>query len=288
MTSPASLATAPTLDYAPLQAADLPEAHALSRAVSWPHRLEDWQLCLQAGQGFAVRRAGELVGTALYWDYTTAATLGLIIVAPHCQGYRIGSTLVARSLEAVSAPVAMLHATVAGAGVYARQGFRVVGSVLQHQGLAQPQPLAPLAPGYALRPASTADLDTLVALDTAASGLHRARLLGLLLGGAQAVVLTHEDTPVGFSMVRTFGRGVVIGPVVAPDLDTAQQLAGHWMAAHAGQFVRLDTESTSGLAPWVQAQGLVCVDEATAMARGDKAPAAPGPRTYALVSQALA
>ncbi len=34
----------------PMVAADLPAAAGLSRAVGWPHRLEDWQFAFQLGQ----------------------------------------------------------------------------------------------------------------------------------------------------------------------------------------------------------------------------------------------
>ena len=38
----------------PLLAADLAQAHALTQALRWPHRQEDWALALAMGQGWAI------------------------------------------------------------------------------------------------------------------------------------------------------------------------------------------------------------------------------------------
>ena len=37
-------------DVLRMSEADLPAAHELSRAVAWPHRLEDWQFVLSVGE----------------------------------------------------------------------------------------------------------------------------------------------------------------------------------------------------------------------------------------------
>ena len=39
------------LIYRALGPADLEDAHALSKAVGWPHRLEDWTFIMQLGSG---------------------------------------------------------------------------------------------------------------------------------------------------------------------------------------------------------------------------------------------
>src|SRR5207245_3487382 len=94
----------------PLGAADLPAAHALSEAVRWPHRLVDWEFALDLGEGLAAERDDELVGTALAWRWGPRhATLGLVIVAPRCQGRRIGQRLMRGLLERLGERSILLH-----------------------------------------------------------------------------------------------------------------------------------------------------------------------------------
>jgi hypothetical protein len=91
----------------------------------------------------------------------------------------------------------------------------------------------------------------------------------------------------GFAMVRRFGRGFVIGPVVAPDAEGAKALMAHLVGLNAGKFVRIDIDFDSGLMAWLEDLGLQRVDAPTVMVRGTmRAPRTP-PRLYALITQAL-
>jgi len=274
------------LTFRPLQVDDLPQACELSQQVRWPHRLEDWQFSLALGRGLAVCDGGRLVGVAIHWDYTTCATMGLIIVADSHRQRGLGSRLVADALAAISAPAVALHATPDGAGVYARQGFVATGQLCQHQGTAIAL-TAQLPAGATLRPATADDLDILHALDQRACGMSRRRLLAAVLQHGQGVMLEQDGQAQGFALTRRFGRGIVIGPVVAANTDAARALIAHWLAEYTGQFVRIDVPTDAGLADWLAEAGLVGIDTCARMTRGP-APAGDGSvRTYSLVSQAL-
>lgn len=276
------------LVFRPLQAEDLEQAWGLSQAAKWPHRLEDWRFALAVGQGQAVLDGGKLIGVALSWDFGACATLGLIIVSETHRGRRIASRLVADGLGAVSAPAALLHATPEGAGVYARQGFVPVGQIHQHQGIVAGLAPTPLPAGCALRKATPADLDVLEDLDRRASGLSRRAVLQRLLGESEAVILTKGERALGFSFLRRFGRGELVGPVVAPDADAARALISHWLAARAGAFVRFDTMAEEELGAWLAAAGLARVDTGMRMIRGPAPAQDPAVHTYGLVTQAMA
>ena len=101
------------------------------------------------------------------------------------------------------------------------------------------------------------------------------------------VVLDDDGHARGFAMLRRFGRGHAIGPVVAPDAEGAQALIAHLVGLNAGRFTRIDIDFDSGLTEWVESLGLLRVDAATTMVRG--APLAPDAdaRLYAIVTQAL-
>jgi hypothetical protein len=231
-------------DLRPLRPTDLEAAHALSTELQWPHRLEDWQFALQHGRGVAAACDGKLVGTALGWLWgTDRATLGLVMVAPAMQGQRIGQRLMCALLDHIGQRHLLLHATTEGVPLYERLGFRRVGEVRQHQGMAVQAPLPPLASGERLRALGVDEADALIALDVKASGLPRRPVLRQLLQDDQVVVFERDAKAVGFSVLRRFGRGHVIGPVVAPDMASARALIAHWCKLYAGRFLRIDVDA---------------------------------------------
>lgn len=273
----------------PLRAKDLQAALALSEEVRWPHRLADWQLALRHGDGLVAERDGKVVGTGLRWLWGDRhATIGLVIVSPSCQGRRIGHRLMSALLDGLDERSVLLHATADGRGLYERLGFERVGELRQHQGAALPAPLIALDAGWRLRPAGQGDLDALVALDEQARGMPRAALIGELMAMAEStVVLDHEGRPRGFAMLRRFGRGDVIGPVVAPDDSGAKALIAHLAGLNAGRFTRIDIDVASGLAEWLETLGLLRVDAPTTMLRGPALRSAPDLRLVAIAMQAL-
>ncbi|MCC7275681.1 MAG: GNAT family N-acetyltransferase, partial [Alphaproteobacteria bacterium] len=94
---------------------DIGQAHALSQAVRWPHRPEDWRLLRAAGHAIvATDAAGAVVGTGLWWPYgSNVGSLGLVIVAPDRQGAGIGRRLMDAILAAAGERTMLLNATVA-------------------------------------------------------------------------------------------------------------------------------------------------------------------------------
>lgn len=277
----------------PMTAADLAHAHALSAELRWPHRPADWEQVFAHAEGVAAERDGALVATGLRWLWgKTHATIGLVIVSPACQGRRIGHRLMSALLDGLDDRTVLLHATAEGRGLYERLGFVRTGEMRQHQGLAQPAPLIALQPGWRLRPAGLNELPALQSLDTAARGMPRDALMADLLQAADAcVVLDHDNEPKGFAMLRRFGRGHSIGPVVAPDAEGAKALIAHLAGVNAGNFTRIDIDFDSGLAEWLESIGLLRVDAPTTMVRS-AAPAVPAvpvgsPSLFAIVTQAV-
>jgi predicted N-acetyltransferase YhbS len=273
-----------------MTASDLAAAHALSAELRWPHRPADWEQAFRLGDGVVALRDGAVVGTALRWRWGDRhATIGLVIVAPACQGRRIGHRLMSALLDGLDGCSVLLHATTEGRGLYERLGFARIGELRQHQGTSLPTPLVGLDTGWRLRPAGHSDLDALKALDAAARAMPRGALIEDLLGSAEAaVVLDHADEARGFGILRRFGRGHIVGPVVAPDVNGAQALIAHLSGLNAGHFTRIDIDAESGLAEWLEGLGLARVDAPTTMLRGPAlASAAGGPRLFAIVTQAF-
>jgi predicted N-acetyltransferase YhbS len=270
-----------------LQPADLPEAHGLSQAVSWPHRAEDWAFALSLGDGLALELGGRLVGTAMSWPFGERwGALGMVIVAPELQGRGLGRRLMDAAVAQLGERGIQLHATPAGEPLYRSFGFVATATIRQHQGAAFSVGLVPPRAGERLRPAGHADLPVLERLDAAATGMARGAAIATLLREAEAIVLDRDGVASGFAMLRRFGRGQVIGPVIAPDQDAARLLVAHWLGQRQGEFIRIDVTEDSALSPWLEAAGLPEVDLVTRMVRGTP-PAPAAVRAFGLISQAL-
>ena len=83
-----------------MTADDLPAAQALTDELRWPHRLSDWEHVFAHAEGLVAERDGRVVGTGLRWRWGPRhATIGLIVVAPACQGRRIGHRLMTALLK---------------------------------------------------------------------------------------------------------------------------------------------------------------------------------------------
>lgn len=273
----------------PLVSADLDGAYALTMELRWPHRLEDWQFAAAHGRGVVAERDGKLVGTALLWRWGEhLATLGLVVVAPAVQGRRIGQRLMQALLASERSDRAIvLHATAEGRGLYERLGFAITGEIRQHQGIATTAPLLALPEGQRLRPLGRNDAPRLIQLDARACGMPRPGVLHALFDDAETVVLDRDGEAVGFSVLRRFGRGHAIGPVVAPDAQSAQALMAHWCSLYAGKFIRIDVDANSGLIEWLESIGLQRVGMATIMQRGTVPPRGIAMGSWALINQAM-
>jgi predicted N-acetyltransferase YhbS len=271
-----------------LTIADLPTAHRLSRAVRWPHRIEDWQFALRLGAGYAAEIDGRVVGTALYWRFGRRhATLGMVIVAPEWQRQGLGDRLVRSALARLSDRSVLLHSTPEGSALYERLGFVKFGELRQYQGAAGPVPVSALASGERVRPLGRRDGAILSALDARAAGMPRSAVVAALLETASGIVLDREGEATGFALQRRFGRGQLIGPVVAPDAERAKALIGHWIGRRAGMFVRIDVPTDSGIADWLEGLGLHNVGPVAAMVRGPVPQRGEHARIFAAINQAL-
>lgn len=269
-------------------ASDLDAARALSAELHWPHLLEDWQFALAHGTGVVAECDGRVVGTALraLWG-TDRATLGLVIVSPGLQRQGIGRRLMTALLQDTGRRHVLLHATAEARGFCERLGFRSVGEIRQHQGIAATAPWPVLADGERLRPPGLHDGDVLAALDVKGTGLPRPSVVDRLLDHEQVVVFERDGQAVGFSVLRRFGLGHAIGPVVAPDVASARALIAHWCRLYAGRFLRIDVDAESGLPEWLESLGLQRAGRATAMVRGKLPPRGPASGGWALITQTM-
>lgn len=260
-------------------------AVALSRQAGWPHRPEDWQMALAVSRGIAaVADDHQVVGTALVTSYgAECATINMVIVDEVARGRGLGRRLMQAALDIGGKRQLRLVATTDGLPLYEKLGFRPVGTILQYQGKIP----AIAAPG-GIENACEADFDAVTALDHAAFEADRRCLLEHLAKVAEFVVIRRAGRVQGFAALRAFGRGDVIGPVVAKNLNDARALISAFIGSRPGAFVRIDTIADTGLAPWLESLGFTHAGGGIAMRTGGTgAPARSPYKTYALANQAF-
>ncbi|WP_395015039.1 GNAT family N-acetyltransferase [Dongia sp.] len=262
-------------------AAHLPDAHRLTTALKWAHRLEDWAFLQATARGFgAWNTDNALVGAALWWPFGEKhGSVGMVVVSPDAQRAGIGRRLMAAIFEDAGSRSLQLVSTTAGLALYQALGFVTIGEVEQHQGIAR------LAPGQSrggIRPITEADFDTVAELDARQLGYPRPEILSRLMGIASGSVLLDGGRIAGFAFRRRFGAGSVIGPVVAETETEATALVQSVLPD--AEFARLDIPVEHvALREWANERGLPAVSRGTVMLRGTlRRPS----RSFALISQA--
>ena len=255
----------------PMHAGDLAAMHALAQQMSWPHRPEDCAQLLALGDGIAaVDGDDSTIGVGLRWSFgRDVGTIGLVLVAPERQGRGIGRALMKALIADSGSRTLMLNATTEGLPLYEKLGFVSTGFVRQHQGRLAEGAVLPPAPAVPLRRAVAADRAALCALDAAVFGADRSALIDSLLAAGKAWLVDRAEQPAGFAVLRAFGRGMIIGPVVASNEDEAIALVAAAARAAPPGVLRVDIPGQAeGLATWLTAAGLPVIDTVTVMLRG--------------------
>jgi ribosomal protein S18 acetylase RimI-like enzyme len=276
--------------FRPMHAVDLAAMHRLAQEMSWPHRAEDCGLMFQLGAGVvAVDGVQGPVGVGMRWSFgRDVGTIGMMLVARERQGRGIGRALMASLIADSGSRALTLNATAEGLGLYEKLGFIRTGLVRQHQARFAETPVVPAAPTVPLRRATPADLAALCALDAAAFGADRSALIQGFLASGDAWLTEGAAGATGFAILRAFGRGTMIGPVVAPEEDAAIALVAAAASAAPAGVLRIDilAEATR-LGEWLTAAGLPAIDTVTTMLRGDWPTLPKSPRRFGLAFQAL-
>jgi len=260
-------------------------AVALSRQENWPHRPQDWQMALQLSSGaVALDGQGRVTGTILVTPYgMDCAMINMVIVDRNARGKGLGRQLMDQAFALAGNRPLRLVATADGMPLYEKLGFVPSGTILQHQGK-----VAELGAPGGVAAAGIDDLPEIKALDRDAYGADREALIDALAERGQFAVFRRNGAIEAYAAIRPFGRGEVIGPVIAGSADEAKALIGFFAAPRPGAFLRVDTGSVTGIASWLEEIGLTHVGDGVAMDRPPRTGADRiRPKVYALANQAL-
>ncbi|MCJ7995539.1 GNAT family N-acetyltransferase [Rhizobium cremeum] len=276
--------------------ASLEQLHALSIAVGWPHRADDWQFLREMGQGFvALDEIDRILGSAMWFSHGDSfATVGMVISSPRLQTNGTGNWLMQRVLAECKERGLRLNATRAARRLYQSLNFAPEKTVYQCQGEAtRPATPVPLPGGATISTLGPEHLNRAIELDARAFGVERRVLMEKLFEQSVGYGLFREGRLEAFALCRHFGRGHVVGPVVAGDDEDAIAVVQPHVLDHEGAFLRLDTHRDGGaFATFLSHAGLPVFDTVLTMSlsHGKAVPpvaTSEGPKTYGLVSQAL-
>jgi GNAT superfamily N-acetyltransferase len=230
------------IHYRTMQHAEISVGLQFCRAAGWNQLARDWELFLHLNPQSccAAFEDDELIGTVATVSYEARFSwIGMMLVAPAMRRQGIGTQLMRAALDILHAEETVkLDATPVGREVYLKLGFvdeyslQRMTTVVTGEGLME----------SSARLMTAEDLPKLHAMDVAVFGANRQRLLEWI----------HADTPAyawvvdgangirGYCLGRHGERFEHLGPVIADDLATAQQLVSACLRNHVGQPFSLD------------------------------------------------
>lgn len=273
-----------------IDSTDRDRLHQMTVGVGWPHRARDLDLIIALGRGLiGLDQIGRPICTAMSFPWgDDFATIGMMTTTPRLQAQGAGRWLLQRMMEDCGSRGLRLLGTRAGHTLYLEAGFIPMGPVRQMQGIAACVDMPDPVPGLTVRPVVQGDIEALLKLDTHAFGASRVDMLGLLLARGDGLIALRNDLPVGFALRRKFGRGTMIGPVVAEDDDVAMHLIAPLIGQLQGSFARMDTPVDSPrLLNFLKAAGMSHFDSVTEMRIGPNRRSEDGAVIYGLAAHSL-
>lgn len=286
MLSKEMLLDAYEIKIAQMHADDIPSLHELSMAVRWPHRATDWAELMQMGEGYVARdQIGRLICSMMWFPFGEHyASVGMGISSPRLQERGAGRWLAEHIQQKIGNRNVFLNATKDSLRLCLSFSFDTVQPVFHHKGQVTS---VPSAPGHAVR-MQQCDYDAIEKLDEAAMGFNRDRVIKHLLSISDGYVIRTNGDIKGFALCRKFGRGHVIGPVIAESEETAIALISPFINEHSDGFLRMDTYQDEGLLRnYLVDAGLKHHETVTKMSRGDLPSPTGITQTMGLASQAL-
>ena len=249
---------------------------ALSVAVGWSHRAEDWSLLREVGEGrVAIDETGRVHGVAMWFPFGKKfATVGMVITSPRLQKHGGAHWLMKHLINQNKGRNLGLHATNQSHNLFTSLKFVSEGVVFQYEGVAGSSSRTIMgANDGELREFSIEDLGSAEALDRSATGVDRRALLQALVSRSQGVVLSRAGNVEAVAFVRPFGRGMVVGPVIARNETDAVHVVQSLIAKMNGDFLRIDIpEGAKRLTKLAELGNLQCVQMVTRMSYGHSWP----------------
>ncbi|ETT84313.1 GNAT family N-acetyltransferase [Viridibacillus sp. FSL R5-0477] len=222
----------------------------LSTSVGWDYDEHEIRTVMSSGKIYGHKNAvGNIVSSAAIIPYdTNLASIGMVIVNEEYRGLGLGKKATQKCIESVSQNTSiMLISTEDGKPLYENLGFITVDSV--HKYLSDnyiPTKLFNNHREFTLEKYSENDFNELIELDSAAFGDKRRKLLLNRINQSKQclVVRNSKGKIIGFGLSILGPVNLLIGPIVAPDSQTAALIIDGLVLNHQGKL-RIDVPSSN-------------------------------------------
>lgn len=233
--------------------ADAADCLALSVEAGWNQSVADWRMMLQAGYAPGLRAAdGCPVASALALPMDGGiGWISMVLVTKTLRRQGIAQRLVGDCIAWLEkrglCPV--LDATPAGQPLYSKMGFARLCDLTRLSGQG-----GGAAPGDTdIRTATLEDTDWILALDETVLGAARGPIIRDMLARPQGVASVWKNA--GFVLSRTGQTATQVGPLVAPDADTALTLLKSALAQIEGPVLIDAMDAQPAIADWLKQRG---------------------------------
>ncbi|MGW1890342.1 GNAT family N-acetyltransferase [Streptomyces sp. NPDC002004] len=233
------------LPIRPLTPRDLTACADLSENRGWPREEHKWGLLLTAGRGYGIDAPdGSLLAACTVTSYGAQErpelqAIGMVLVAEQYSRRGVGRRLMRHVIAEAGPTPLTLHATPNGQPLYEELGFKVTGRAEMIRGHFGP---GGQVPSVATRPATAEDLPVLLRLDQEVFGADRTPMVTRLPAFADLFrVAVADGEIVGYVAAWPNGPSYVLGPLIAPDTDTAEALVAS-IAAETDRPLRTDID----------------------------------------------
>jgi GNAT superfamily N-acetyltransferase len=217
----------------------------LSASVGWDYDEYEIGTVLSSGKIFGHKNFEEqIVSSAAIIPYDTKlASIGMVIVNKEFRGMGLGKDATQKCIDFASSNTSiMLIATEEGKPLYEKMGFITVNCV--HKFLCDDYKPLNKSGGVTIEEFNGNDLKEILKLDKAAFGDKRSKFLQNRIDQSEKclVVRDNQANIIGYGISILGPINLILGPIVAPDSQTAALILDRLASRHQGNL-RIDVPS---------------------------------------------
>lgn len=228
---------------------DIPGILDLSASVNWDYDEYEIGTVMSSGKIYGHKNAeGKIVSSAGIIPYeNNLASIGMVIVNKDFRGLGLGKEATQKCLDFVSSDTSvMLIATEEGKPLYEKLGFRVVDRVHKYlcDSYTAVKPKLLVNSGVSFNEFDERDFTEILNLDTAAFGDKRSNFLHNRINQSKQCLVVKDNTGtiIGYGISILGPINLILGPIVAPNVQTAVLLLDRLAFRHQGKL-RIDVPS---------------------------------------------
>ncbi|WP_175989509.1 GNAT family N-acetyltransferase [Bacillus sp. Marseille-Q1617] len=249
---------------------DVPGLIHLSKSVGWDYDVYEIGTVLSSGKIFGhIDAEGKIVSSAAIIPYETSyASIGMVIVNKKYRGMGLGKEATQQCIDSLSNDVSiMLIATEEGKPLYEKMGFRTVDHVHKYICNSYPTSNRVANKAVTIKNYNQNDLHKIIQLDEAAFGDKRSSFIRHRINQSRQclAVKDQKGNMIGFGISISGPTNLLLGPIVAPDFQTAALILDKLANGYQGK-VRIDIPSgNKAFMEFVEQSGFVEVNNPPVM-----------------------